>query len=57
MVPDDLWDSMEPYAKPGLPGSLKEVMEPWIKQAGFPVIRAVRDYRHGSLSLTQVGHL
>ncbi|KAF4529531.1 hypothetical protein B566_EDAN017882 [Ephemera danica] len=46
-VMDDLWAAMEPHVPPGQlpPGvTFKQVMDTWTLQAGYPVIRVVRDY-------------
>jgi aminopeptidase N len=34
--------------------SLDDIMEPWTKQAGFPLITVTRDYDNGTATFTQV---
>ena len=33
--------------------SIKEIMQPWMQQLGYPVIKVTRDYQTGSIAITQ----
>lgn len=35
---------------------VKEVMRSWVSQAGFPLITVTRDYKRGTLEVTQVNY-
>ncbi|XP_057333462.1 aminopeptidase N-like [Microplitis mediator] len=53
---NDLWSSLqEAYNKKFINNSLniKNVMEPWINQRGFPILNVTRDYDTGLVTITQ----
>lgn len=37
--------------------SVKQVMDTWVKQAGYPLVNVTRNYSSGSLTLTQRRYL
>lgn len=55
---DDLWSSLTDVAH--IMGSLdnnvtvKEIMDTWTLQTGYPVLKVVRDYSSNTVTLTQV---
>lgn len=55
---DDLWDSLtrEAHRNGALPKNttVKEIMDTWTLQTGYPVIRVTRDYDAGTASIVQV---
>ncbi|KAB0800198.1 hypothetical protein PPYR_05938 [Photinus pyralis] len=55
---EDFWNSFTNVDK-FLPNgvSLKEFMDSWITQDGYPVLTVRRDYEHGSASITQRGFI
>nr|CAD7438190.1 unnamed protein product [Timema bartmani] len=54
---DDLWEMLttQAHTAGALPEDLtiKAIMDTWTLQTGFPVITAVRDYEHGTATVTQ----
>lgn len=58
---DDLWESLTEQAhKDGTLDTsmtVKEVMDSWTLQTGYPLIRVSRDYEKGTASLTQKRYL
>lgn len=58
---DDLWDSLTEQAHNdgNLDKSMtvKEVMDTWTLQTGYPLITVTRDYDKGTASFNQVGEL
>ncbi|XP_015604737.1 aminopeptidase Ey [Cephus cinctus] len=54
---NDLWEALTKQAhKDGVLSSdktVKEIMDTWTLQTGFPVVTVIRDYNRGSASLTQ----
>nr|CAD7393670.1 unnamed protein product [Timema cristinae] len=54
---DDLWEMLttQAHIAGALPKDLtiKVIMDTWTLQTGFPVITAVRDYEHGTATVTQ----
>lgn len=60
-VQDDLWESLTEAARKkgrmlegGKPSSVKEVMDTWTLQEGFPVLTVIRNYETQSANLSQV---
>lgn len=55
---DDLWSSLtdEAHREGSLDANLtvKEIMDTWTLQTGYPVLRVVRDYVSDSVTLNQV---
>ncbi|ELU05920.1 hypothetical protein CAPTEDRAFT_195048 [Capitella teleta] len=59
-VTDDLWAVLTHQAAQdgitdpdGSPLDLKERFDPWVLQSGYPLIRTIRNYETGSLTLSQ----
>lgn len=56
-TPDDLWkalqDALDESDVPHDDFKVKEVMDTWFKQAGYPVITINRDYTTGKILVTQ----
>ncbi|XP_015127625.1 aminopeptidase N [Diachasma alloeum] len=56
VVTNDLWqDLQEGYSEKEAPPhqSLKEIMNPWVEQTGYPLLRVTRNYKTGCISITQ----
>lgn len=55
---NDLWDALTKQAhKDKVLDSavtIKEIMDTWTLQTGFPVVTVIRDYNNGAATLTQV---
>lgn len=55
---DDLWSSLteEAHKEGSLDANMtvKEIMDTWTLQTGYPVLKVVRDYAAGSVTLKQV---
>ena len=53
-----MWDALTKQAhkdkvlEPNV--TVKEIMDTWTLQTGFPVVTVTRDYKNGGASLTQV---
>lgn len=57
---DQLWEVMTNSIQEGwLPQSItvKDVMDSWTLQVGYPVITVIRDYSRGTAVLTQVSDI
>ncbi|XP_015127624.1 membrane alanyl aminopeptidase [Diachasma alloeum] len=53
---NDLWRSLqEGYNEMKVPPHLniKEIMNPWVEQTGYPLLKVTRDYKTGIISITQ----
>lgn len=54
-VHDDLWDALNDVQNAKLKDtSVKEIMDTWITQAGFPVLTAEKNYDNKQVVLSQV---
>lgn len=55
---NDLWDAMTEQAQKDrvMDNTLtvKDVMDTWILQSGFPVVNVTRDYQSDTLNVSQV---
>lgn len=54
---DDLWDSLSvPLDGSNLPTetTLKDIMDGWLLQPGFPVVTAIANYEENKLQVSQV---
>lgn len=54
---DDFWEAMAEETV-GLPAevALSEVLDFWISHRGYPIVRTVRNYEDGSVTIRQVWH-
>lgn len=53
-VEDDLWDSFPAGPHMVLPNiTLREAMQSWTMQSGFPVVTVIRDYSTGNVTISQ----
>lgn len=58
---DDLWNSLTKQAH--IDGTLdksmtiKQIMDTWILQSGYPVVEVIRDYENNTATLTQKRYL
>jgi hypothetical protein len=56
-VEDDLWLALQQQVDEdgiSLPTTVKDIMETWTLQMGFPLITVTRDYTTGGASVSQV---
>lgn len=57
MEPDDLWQALQEQAEKDripLPTTVKEIMDTWTNQMGYPLINVTRDYVTGNVTVSQV---
>ncbi|XP_057331893.1 aminopeptidase N-like [Microplitis mediator] len=57
---DDFWKAMQiahDNSKPKVNIKIKDVMEPWVEQKGYPVVKVVRNYETGTATFTQNSNL
>ncbi|XP_011304326.1 aminopeptidase N-like [Fopius arisanus] len=56
VVTDNLWEALqESYNEIQLPHlNIKEVMDPWLDQSGYPMLDVTRDYETGLITITQI---
>jgi aminopeptidase N len=57
---DDLWDqlTLQAHQDDSLPPrmTVKEIMDTWTLQTGYPVVTVTRNYVNGSAYISQVSH-
>ena len=57
---DDLWNALTKQAHVdnalGDNVTVKQIMDTWTLQTGFPVVTVMRDYNNDSANVTQVRH-
>jgi aminopeptidase N len=57
---DDLWDqlTMQAHQDGSLPShmTVKQIMDTWTLQTGYPVVTVTRNYVNGSACVSQVSH-
>lgn len=57
---NDLWDALTEQAQKDrvmdTTLTVKEIMDTWILQPGFPVVKVTRSYETDSLTVTQVNN-
>lgn len=56
-VQDDLWQALQQQANQDnipFPATIKEIMETWTSQMGYPVIAVTRNYQTNTTLVSQV---
>ncbi|KAK0172897.1 hypothetical protein PV328_006162 [Microctonus aethiopoides] len=57
VTPDDLWAVMPEIYDSSEEIKIKDVMNPWFEQKGYPIVKVVRNYENGTAVVTQSPNL